>query len=442
MSDATKIGRSTLRKPAFCRRCLGRAKVVVRALLLTAVFVMVVPERARADEARMRAFVQEVLARNPTLRARALVRESLRLRAEAEGYWPDPELSVMLDQVPERMDGEMPMIRYQLNQMIMWPGKLRLMESAARDQVESASADVDVRRLELVREAQRAYLMLAQNRGYRDVNRATTSLLETVTRAAIARYGAGLGGHHEVARAEVERSALELEAVSLEGERVSIVAMLNLLRDRAVDTALEDSTPFDGSQVTSAVRLSDLVRVATARRPELKKMRSMIREETSMAALARRERYPDFMTGAWYNQMIGGADTVGVMVGANLPLFSAPQETRRARAAELSARSLESEASGMQAMIRYQVVDAWRRLQTAARELELVTKVAKPQAEQSFTSAISSYSTGKADLLFVLDSWRALQRIERARIDALVAQRTALVDLEWATGGPLPGGSP
>jgi outer membrane protein TolC len=390
----------------------------------------------------MRAFVQEVLTRNPTLRARAQVRESLRLRAEAEGYWPDPELSVMVDQVPERMDGEMPMVRYQLNQMIMWPGKLGLMESAARQQVEGAVADVDVRRLELVREAQQAYLMLAQNRGYRDVNVASRRLIETVTRATIARYGAGLGGHHEVARAEVERSALELEAVTLEGERVSLVAMLNVLRDRATDAPFEDSLPFDTSPATANVRFAELVRLAASRRPELKKMRAMVREDAAMAELARRDRYPNFMTGAWYNQMIGGPDTVGVMVGANIPLFSAPQQGRRARASDLSAKSRESEVLGRQSMIHYQVADALRRFQTATRGLELVTKVAKPQAEQSFTSAISSYSTGNADLVFVLDSWRALQRLEQARVDALVAQRMALVDLEWAAGGSLQGGSP
>src|SRR5688572_11502814 len=170
-----------------------------RVLVLAALAVLAAAP-AHADAPGLRGFVNEVLARNPVLRARALARESLRTRASAEGYWPDPEVSVMLDQVPERMDGEMPMLRYQVSQMIMWPGKLGLMESAAVQRADGAAAEVDQRWLELIREAQRAYLMLALNRGYREVNAATLSLLETVTKTAIARYGAGTGGHHEVVR--------------------------------------------------------------------------------------------------------------------------------------------------------------------------------------------------------------------------------------------------
>jgi cobalt-zinc-cadmium efflux system outer membrane protein len=418
--------------------------VTMRALLMTllaAAAMATWPSTARADESHMRAFVQEVLTRNPTLRARGLVRESLRTRASAEGYWRDPELSVMLDRVPERMDGEMPMLRYQISQMIMWPGKLSLMESAADQKAEGAAADVDARKLELTREAQQAYLMLALNRGYREVNEATQRLLDIVTRSAIARYGAGSGGHHEVTRAEVERSALEVEAVSLEGERVSMVAMLNALRDFPADAPVSAPPPFDGAPAPGReASFAALMRLAVARRPELKRMRAMAREETTMAALARRERYPDFMTSVWYNQMLGAADTAGVMVGASIPLFSVPKQNRRARASELSAESVRSEASGMEAMIRFQVADALRRVQTAARTFELVTTVARPRAEQSFSSAVSAYSTGGAEMVFVLDAWRALQRMELARIDAAIAQRMALADLEWATGGPLSGG--
>lgn len=416
-------------------------RLLVMMTLLVGV-ALACPSTGWAEEPEVRSFVHEVLTRNPSLRARALARESLRARASAEGYWPDPEVSVMLDRIPERMDGEMPMLRYQASQMLMWPGKLRLMEDAAAQRVAGASADVDVRRLELVREARQAYAMLIQNRGYREVNDATGRLLETVTRAAIARYGAGVGGHHDAARADVERSAVEVDAIALEGERTSIVAMLNALRDRPADAPIEapSTTSLVGADV--ARTFPELMQLALARRPELKRMRAMVREHSAMADLARRERYPDFMTGIWYNQMLGGADTAGVMVGARIPVFSAPQRGRLARASELSAHGTRNEIAGMQAMIRFQVADALRRVHTASRSLELVTEVARPRAEQSFASALSAYSTGTADIVLVLDAWRALQRMEQARIDAVVAARMALADLDWASGASVAGDAP
>ena len=102
-----------------------------RILILATLAVLASPATDHGEEPGLEAFVKEVLARNPTLRARTLARDSFRTRASAEGYWPDPEISVMLDRVPERMDGEMPMLRYQLSQMI-WRRMPRWSISARR----------------------------------------------------------------------------------------------------------------------------------------------------------------------------------------------------------------------------------------------------------------------------------------------------------------------
>lgn len=82
--------------------------------------------------------------------------------------------------------------------------------------------------------------MLVMNGGLRKVNRASHALLTTIVNSALARYGAGVGGHHEVVRAEVERNALDIEAVDLEGERTSTVAMMNALRNAAADAPIPD----------------------------------------------------------------------------------------------------------------------------------------------------------------------------------------------------------
>ena len=85
---------------------------------------------ARADDGTDGAevFVHEVLLRNPSLRAGGRRRDALRQDAQAAGTWPDPFISVMVDRIPE--GSEMPMIRYQVAQMVSWPGKLGLMRTA------------------------------------------------------------------------------------------------------------------------------------------------------------------------------------------------------------------------------------------------------------------------------------------------------------------------
>lgn len=394
---------------------------------------------ARADggSAGVEAFVAEVLARSPTLQARTLARNAARREADAAGLWPDPEAALMLDQVPKRMEGEMPMIRYQLSQMIPWPGKLALMGTAAERRTDAARSDEQTQGLELARDARRAYWMLYMNRGLRDVNAAGRVLLDTISRAALARYGAGGGGHHDVARAQVEQSALDVEAIDLDGERAATIAMMNALRNRPAAAAIPDPEPNVADQAAEVPAMDVLERTALGRRPELGRMRAMKREQEAMAALARRERYPDFMTSVWYNQMFGEPDTVGVMLGATLPLFNVTRQNRLAEASDFGAGSAEKDLQAMQNMIRFEVADAHRKLVTATRTLELVQGVASPRAEQSFATSLAGYSSGTLDLVSVLDAWRALQATERARVESLAARQLAAADLERAIGASL-----
>jgi outer membrane protein, heavy metal efflux system len=414
---------------------LGRAMAVVCGL------VLLVARPARAAEPTLERFLAEVLERNPGLKARGQEAQSYRHDASAAGILPDPEVSIMLDRVPERMGGEMPMLRYQVNQMLPWPGKLGLMRDALLRRADGRSAVARAKVLDLTREAKQAFLMLRTNARLRELNRVNRELLTTIVEATLARYGAGTGGHHEVARAEVERGALDVEAIDLDGERVSTVAMMNALRYRPVDTPIADPPGFDGVEPVIPA-LAEMTRLAEARRPELQAMRAMRREEATMAELNRRERLPDLMAGIWYNQMLGAPDTGGVMLGANLPIFGVPRRNRMAEASELRARSADSDVEAMRSMIRFEVADALRRLRTTSRALELLHTIAEPRARESYGSSLSAYVTGSTDILGVLEAWRALQRVERADLELLSARELAWIDLEHAVSGPLPRTTP
>jgi outer membrane protein, heavy metal efflux system len=407
-------------------KLLGPALV---ALLITAT------ARFASADPRMNAFVAEVLRQNPSLTARGLRRNAFSREATAVGLWPDPQAVVMVDNLGGD-EAEAPMVRFQLSQMIPWPGKLDLMEQAAFRRTDAAGAEWKSRKLELALEAKRAYLMLALNTGKRSVNRASRGLMKTITNAALARYSAGSGGHHEVARAQVELNAIDVEAIALNGERLSIVAMMNALRNAPAEQAISDAT-----EPATAVRMPPLRRMidlAVARRPELEGMRAMQREEEAMAALARRERYPDLMTGVWYNKMLEGPEqSVGFMVGATIPVFGVRRQTRLGEAASLRGRSAAEDAAAMRAMVRFEVADAARKVTTAERTLNFVRASAQPRAQESFLASLAGYSTGTVEITGLLEAWRALQAAELQRIEAAVMLATAVAELERVIGGPL-----
>ncbi len=395
---------------------------------------------AHADEpSSVDRLVSEVLERNPSVRARALRRDALGGEARAAGIYPDPQIAVMVDRVPQADEFEMPMIRYQATQMFPWPGKLPLMRTAVEQQRDAAGADVDVRKLDLRLDAKRAFYMLALNAKRREVDRASRSLAATIAQAALGRYSTGLGGHHEVVRAQVEVNAIDIELTNLDGERGAIVAMINALRDRPADEAFVD--PLLVASPRADYALAGLIERANAQRPELRGMKAMQSEAIAMADLARRERYPDIMGSVWMNQNIGAPPSAGAMVGFTVPVFGIARQGYRADAFEARAQGAAEDAGAMRAMIRFEVANALVRVQTTTRRMELVETVVLPKARESFEASLAGYGSSTVDIVSLLDARRSLQSASLQLAESQAEREVALAELERAVGGSPAGAS-
>ncbi len=391
---------------------------------------------ARADDtAAMHDYVAEVVARNPSIRAGTLRRAAYRDEAAGTGKWSDPFVSVMVDQVPEATGGLMPMIRYSVTQMLPWPGKLRFMRDAVEHQGEGSEAELDARRLDLRLEAERAYVMLWMNAKRREINHAQRAIASTIASAALGRYGAGTGDHHEVARTQVEVNSLDVQSIDLDGERTSILAMINALRNQPSDTAMTD--PADLGPPSASLSVDPLTDRAIASRPELQRMKAMQNEAGSMAALARREPYPDIMTSIWANQMMGGPPTMGAMIGFTIPIFSASRGEHLGAAFDERAQAASEDAESMRAMIRAEVAQALVKVQTATRQVDLIQTVALPKAHESFDASLAAYGAGSGDVVGLLDARRSLQDSQLMMLDARVRRALAVAELEHEIGGTL-----
>lgn len=383
--------------------------------------------------------VAEVIERNPSVRARSLRRDALGGEARAAGIYPDPQIAVMVDRVPQAHEAEMPMIRYQATQMFPWPGKLPLMRTAVERQRDAAGADIDVRKLDLRLEAKRAFYMLALNAKRREINRASRSLAVTIAQATLGRYSTGIGGHHDVVRAQVEVNALDVEITNLDGERLVTIAMINALRDRAADVAIVDPLLVPTSATDAS--LASLTDRANAQRPELKGMRAMQSEAIAMGDLARRERYPDVMGSLWVNQNIGAPASAGGMVGVTIPVFGISRQGYRAGAFDARAQGAAEDAAAMRAMIRFEVAEALVRVQATSRRVQLIDEVVLPKARESFESSLAGYGAGTVDLIGLLDARRSLQTASLMLAEARVEREIALAELERAVGRPMNGAS-
>ncbi|MGB3939870.1 MAG: TolC family protein, partial [Candidatus Manganitrophaceae bacterium] len=265
------------------------------------------------------ALVHEVAARNPGVAAEARRAEAMRQAIPRARALDDPRITLMTEDVPRTITGGMPMLRLQANQMLPWPGKRERMTRVAERESQVAGAREGAVLLDAVTQAKRIYYGLYLNMEARRVNREQRAIAETLVDVVTGRLASGMAMHHDVLKMQTEASMLDDELVMLETERREMAAMLNALRDLPAEAPVGE--PLEAWSPEVLPERPALVTRALAQRPEVLEMVAMTESRRAMAAVARREYYPDLMLGAFYDARRGGVDTIGAMVTVSIPLW-------------------------------------------------------------------------------------------------------------------------
>jgi outer membrane protein TolC len=387
---------------------------------------------------RLTDLIPEVLKCNPKL-------ASARSNSEAASHviprvqtLSDPQLSIMSEDTPFKSGSElMPMIRYQISQMFPFPGKLALRGKIAEQGLEIARSEESTTIRDLILQTKRLYYELYLNQAARRINEQNRVLIRRFVDGALIRYKAGKGEYAEVLKAQIEFQMLENELLTLQNDRAMVASMLNALLDRPANASVGE--PVEEFSPPKSFNYEALVQTAMQQCSELKGMQAMIIEKKSMAALARRDFYPDLMISAQYQQITkGGDDAWGVGVGMNLPIWINRKQKREAAEAEARAMAAESTLEGMRAMIRSQIQGALVKLQTTESRLTLYKTSLIPATIQTLDAGEARYRAGMGDFLMLLDTQRQLKALaldyERARME----REQLLADLERATCGAFP----
>ena len=408
----------------------------MRCVVVAALMLLATSARAETPSPlRLEGLVADIRRSNPSAAGAARRIEAARLRIPRARAFPDPFLQGMLEDVPPRLRGGMPMVRVIGAQMLPWFGKRDRMAAVAEREADAVAARADLTVLDVVTAGKRAYYDLVLNRQARAINREQRAIVDTVIEIAMGRLRSGTGMHHDVLKMQTEATMLDDALVMLEAERREMAAMVNALLDRTAETAIGE--PEDAWSPSGTLDRTRLVEAAISHRPELREMASMEAAERAMAEAARREYYPDVMVGGLYDFKTAEPDTMGAMLGLNIPIWIGSKQRLDVRAAETRARAVERERAGMAAMVRAEIERQLARVDAAERRLRLLETEFIPRAQQTFDSAIRAFPSGTVDVLSLLDSLRTLETQKLNRTAVRVERETALVDLERAVGVPL-----
>ena len=393
----------------------------------------------------LQAATQLALTGNPGLaeiRARA---EAMAAVPSQEGALPDPTLRVGALYLPTnsfnlRQD-DFTMMEVGLSQEIPFPGKLALREKIAEQEALAAADSVDEARLRLVREVKQSWWRLF----YYD---RTLNLLDEAERffqqlidIAQTKYKVGKGTQQDVLLAQLELSRLKTEKLDLVSMRHGQIARINALLDRSPETPVR--IPAEAEFKLPVIVESALHDKALQIRPLFAQHRKMLGVALARVDLAKKDFYPDFTVGAFYdvrqNTPSGQSrsDFASVQLSINVPIYAG---RKQAKAVD------QRESEFLQA--NYALHDDHRNVQTeiAAKAAEYQRTKEKlllleheiiPLAQQTVNSLLAGYQVSQTNFTDLLRTQLSFFQYQKQYWQALTSTQQILAELSAEVGEEL-----
>lgn len=395
------------------------------------------------NDATLENLIHEAITNNPELKSMMIKIESYKERPSQAGSLDDPRISIALMNVPVdtfSFDQEaMTQKQISVMQKLPFPGKLRLKTDIATIDVDVVNEEFSEERNSIVMQVKSTFFNLLFTRRAIDIAQRNRDLLKQLVTIAETRYSTGGGIQQDVLRAQVELSKMIDRIIVLEQKRKTIVARLNTLLGRPVDTPLVETG--DLSQTSFNMTFEHLSEATEANRPMLLSLKHQLNRARLVRDLAKKDFYPDFDLGVSYGQREDSPqerpDFLSAFVAMNIPLWSRTNESRKVAEEEANIRRMTEQYASARNEIDFRIKELLTDIATYDQEIDLYRTGIIPQGTLSLESAMSAYTTNKVEFLSLISNQISLYNYEIEYARAITERETRLAELEAAVGIPL-----
>ncbi|HMB96420.1 MAG TPA: TolC family protein, partial [Tepidisphaeraceae bacterium] len=292
---------------------------------------------------------------------------------------------------------------------IKWPEKLDAVAKQTLANAKAAGQRFIKAKYDLRNKVLSAYYDYALNAELIRLAQSNQQLLQTTATVTEARNRAGSSGQSDMLKASNEVDMSRNDIANMESQLPSQRAAINALLSRPPNAPLP--LPSELPPLRSiAYDDGELLDLAAKQNPELLALADEIRGRNEGIRLAKLQYVPDFNLSVGTDLM---GITQSVLGQATIPFFR--YEAINAAIAQAEANLRVAEAMRRQAGndLSAQVIADITIIRDAERQLDLFEHTILPRARQIVNISRSTYETGHASLLDVLDDQRSLIAIER-----------------------------
>jgi len=411
----------------------GGLASIFRLACLAGAFCVGHPSHA-ADVAARQLGLEEAatlaVQRQPQLLAQQAAIAALQENASAAGEFPDPRLNFGLTNVPVdtfslTQDG-MTQAVIGVNQMVPGGNKRQLGMARARQEAALESQALAALSLRIARDARLAWLDVYSAGAARDL-----------VKRVEAEY-----------QRQVEWSQVAYKANQLgQEETLTLRGMLEATRDRQGELQRQESTARAGLArwIGDAARrplealpasmpplpLGELIG-RLEQHPELASLREAATLARSDVALAKEAYKPDWSVDLSYGARGNNlADMVSLVVGVDLPVFTANRQDKRLAARLAEVERAEQLLADRRRALQADLEAAYAEWQSADARLARFEKEILPLAGRRAESALATYGSARAGYDRVLEARRGETELRLQWLALQVARARALAQIRY-----------
>ena len=409
-------------------------------LLVPLLFTAVVPSFAQ-NTLSLDQLITEALNSNPEILAAQKRYEAARQRPNQESSLPDPMFSPGYASNgapwPGARLGIEPTsnIGFMVSQQIPGPGKRRLRGEIAAKEADAEFQLYEAVRLSVTARVEQVFHRLHHTFIALDVMSRGKALLTTFLRISESRYSTGKAMQADIFRAQTQLSLLQTKILRMQQDQRAAQAELNSLLNRRPGSPL--GVPLRDPVQPLTTTLEEIVEIALARSPTIRRDEQMIQKNELSVNLARKQLRPDYTIAAGYFNMGRMPDMFQFRVDIPLPIYSGrkqiPAIHEQTHRLSESRRNYEAARQDLQFRVR----EAYAQAETSFQLLTLYQDTIIPQAQLTADSSLASYQTGAADFLSVLTNLSSTIDYEERYHEEMLAYWLAVIKLEELSGSQL-----
>jgi outer membrane protein TolC len=398
------------------------------AVTMTALLLSNITLGQSIDFADPEAVALAAVNRHPSLERLQAQARAARERASVAAAYPNPMVMGGVQNQPLDLSTDEMMTMYMVgaSQTIPRRSRREALRTAGQLAVEQIELEARSLREEVRRDALFAWYDLAAADSQISATEQVAAAIDAIVAAARGRYEVGSATQAEVIRAQLERSEIDHEVLTLNGTRSAAAGRLLTRLDIPLNTEIPRLSLPHATEARSIEQSSAVAET----HPALQAAEAEVRMREQDVRLARLISKPDWSVEASYGMRLEQTDMFSVVARVELPLRKESVIEPQIRAAIAEREAAEQRIVEVRRQISEALAVASASHAEASRQLELHEQVLVPQSRLAFESTLAAYQTGKDSFESVLSAESAYLRLQVDFYDFLSQHIKAVVDSE------------